>query len=452
MYAIVDIETTGGSPRYEKITEIAIMIHDGEKIVDEFVTLINPEKNIPYFITNLTGITNEMVADAPKFYEVARKIVELTDNKIFVAHNVNFDYNFIRSEFQNLGYNFIRELLCTVKLSRKLIPGRKSYSLGNICSDLGIKIKDRHRAEGDAMATTRLLELLIEKRKQSGITEIDKTDLGVLHPLLDKQKIMNLPEETGVYYLYNEKKDLIYTGKSRNIKARILTHLGASKGKTALKMRSEIADVSYELTGNELVALLLESDEIKKHKPLYNRSQRYSRKNYGICYYLNDQGYICLEIKEVNCMDVELLCSFESREYAVDFLNTLVDNYTLCQKLTGVYKSQNACFHYEIRQCKGACIGVEKPEEYNSRAQMALQSLQVTNENMLIIDKGRNIDEKTIVAVKNGKYLGYGFFDYSEIKDIDSLYECIIKRKDNHEVRQIIRNYLKKNKVERIIR
>jgi DNA polymerase-3 subunit epsilon len=122
MYSIVDIETTGGSPQYEKITEIAIYVHDGEKIIDEFVTLINPEKNIPYYITGLTGISNEMVAGSPKFYEVAKKIIELTDNKIFVAHNVNFDYNFVRSEFRSLGFNFKRELLCIVKLSRKLIP------------------------------------------------------------------------------------------------------------------------------------------------------------------------------------------------------------------------------------------------------------------------------------------------------------------------------------------
>jgi DNA polymerase-3 subunit epsilon len=162
MYAIVDIETTGGSPASDKITEIAILIHDGQKITDEFITLINPERSIPYNITALTGITNEMVAEAPRFYEVARKIVELTENKTFVAHNSGFDYSFIRSEFRSLGYRFQREHLCTVKLSRKLIPGLKSYSLGTLCNELGIEINDRHRAAGDAMATARLFDILMD--------------------------------------------------------------------------------------------------------------------------------------------------------------------------------------------------------------------------------------------------------------------------------------------------
>ena len=164
MYSIIDIETTGGSPKTEKITEIAIFVHNGTRIVNEFVSLVNPEKNIPYFITQLTGITNEMVAKAPKFHEIARTIVELTENTVFVAHNASFDYGFIRSEFASLGYDYQRNLFCTVKMGRKIIPGKKSYSLGNICTELGIKFSDRHRAAGDALATVKLFELLLLKR------------------------------------------------------------------------------------------------------------------------------------------------------------------------------------------------------------------------------------------------------------------------------------------------
>jgi DNA polymerase III subunit epsilon len=160
MYAIIDIETTGGSPKTERITEIAIFIHDGIRVVNEFVSLVNPQKDIPYFITNLTGITNEMVANAPKFYEIARTIVEMTENCIFVAHNAPFDYGFVREEFLSLGFDYERERLCTVRLSRKLIPGKRSYSLGNLCSDLGIHLNNRHRAAGDALATVKLFELL----------------------------------------------------------------------------------------------------------------------------------------------------------------------------------------------------------------------------------------------------------------------------------------------------
>jgi len=168
MYAILDIETTGGSPKFEKITEIAIYVHDGTKVTDQYVTLINPERNIPYFITSLTGITNEMVEDAPRFYEVAKTIVEITEGKTIVAHNARFDYSFLREEFKALGFNFRRGLLDTVTLSRKLFPGYPSYSLGNICNNLGIVIEDRHRASGDALATVKLFELLLDKDSQIG--------------------------------------------------------------------------------------------------------------------------------------------------------------------------------------------------------------------------------------------------------------------------------------------
>jgi DNA polymerase-3 subunit epsilon len=163
MYAIIDIETTGLSPQRNKITEIAVYIHDGEKIVDEFSSLINPECYISPNITKITGITNEMVAQAPKFWEVAKDIVLLTEGTTFVAHNATFDYNFIRHEFKSLGYDFKREKLCTVQLSRKIIPGRKSYSLGKLCNELNIPLNGRHRAAGDALATVKLFEYLLQK-------------------------------------------------------------------------------------------------------------------------------------------------------------------------------------------------------------------------------------------------------------------------------------------------
>jgi DNA polymerase III subunit epsilon len=453
MYAIVDIETTGGSPRSEKITEVAIFIFDGEKIVDEFVSLINPEKDIPYYITGLTGITNEMVANAPRFFEVAKKIVEITKDKIFVAHNANFDYNFIKSEFNSLGYNFKRDILCTVKLGRKLIPGKRSYSLGNICSDLGININDRHRAAGDALATVKLFEILLNIKKSQGIsTGFSHDDLGVLHPSLSKSKINQLPEEPGVYYFYDERNELIYIGKSKSIKTRVLTHLGPSKNKTAQKMRKEIADVSFELTGNELVALLLESEEIKNQTPLYNRLQRRTLKNFGIFQYTNTNGYLCFSIEDINSDSQNLIASFDNREDAVNSLNKLIANYTLCQKLCGLYNSANACFHYQLRQCNGACIEAEPAAVYNQRVNMAISSISNTNESLIILDKGRHNDEKSVVRIKNGKYLGFGFIDTSEIKGIESLEECIQLKRDNNDVWQIIRGYLKRSKVERIIR
>ena len=196
MYAIIDIETTGGSSRIEKITEIAIYLHDGNKVTGEFVSLVNPERNIPYFITNLTGITNEMVEDAPRFYEIAKTIVELTEGRTFVAHNARFDYSFIREEFKSLGFNFKRNILDTVALSRKLFPGHRSYSLGNICNDLNININGRHRAAGDALATVKLFELLLEKDREitgSKSVLIKNTRVSKLHPGLDISKIDRYP-------------------------------------------------------------------------------------------------------------------------------------------------------------------------------------------------------------------------------------------------------------------
>jgi DNA polymerase-3 subunit epsilon len=275
MYAIIDIETTGGSSEYDRITEIAILIHDGKKVTDNFVTLINPEREIPQYITALTGITNEMVAGAPKFYEVAKRIVELTNEKIFVAHNAGFDYSFIRNEFRSLGYRYQREQLCTVRLSRKLVPGLKSYSLGSLCNELGIEIKDRHRAAGDAYATARLFDILIDLNNTNGLDLLSNRLLSNsdLHPGLSIDLIRNLPEETGLYYFYDENNKLLYIGKGRNIKSRVISHINNNSSKRAMQMRRLIADIGYELTGSELIALLKESAEVRNREPLYNRKR-----------------------------------------------------------------------------------------------------------------------------------------------------------------------------------
>ncbi|TLX78276.1 hypothetical protein E9993_00940 [Labilibacter sediminis] len=223
MYTIIDIETTGGNFRNGKITEIAIYLHDGKKVVDEFVSLVNPEQFIPAYITQLTGITNEMVADAPCFYQIAKQIVEITEGNIFVAHNAAFDYGFIKAEFEALGYNFERETLCTVKLSRKILKGYKSYSLGNICEELGINNDARHRAAGDALATVELFNILLEKNNGMIVPLEGNAFFSAsgLHPDLNVEKIKELPQKEGVYYFYNDKGDLIYIGKSNNIRKRV---------------------------------------------------------------------------------------------------------------------------------------------------------------------------------------------------------------------------------------
>ena len=454
MYAIIDIETTGGNPRRDKITEIAVLIHNGSEVVMEYTTLINPECKIPHHITSLTGITNEMVADAPKFYEIARDLVELTKETVFVAHNVSFNYGFIRSEFQRLGYDYKREQLCTVRLSRKIIPGHISYSLGRLCNDLEICINGRHRALGDATATAKLFELLIhtECMQDTHYIANPSNNGNLRHPLLNVEKVKGLPEEPGVYYMYNEDAELIYIGKSRNIKSRVLSHFSNKSTAKAMKMQSQIADIDCECTGSELIALLKESFEIKKHKPLFNRRQRRSLFRYELLYFKDDKGYIRFSIeKTTNCEQTPLVC-FTTRAEANAFVVRIIEKHQLCQKLCGVYPCEGNCFHFEIGACTGACIGKEPPEVYNSRAKNVIQEYNFGIRNMLIIDGGRHNYEKSVIKIENGKYIGFGYFAPSFIEDNPQIFhECITQYPDNREVQQIIRQYLRNNKVEKIM-
>jgi DNA polymerase-3 subunit epsilon len=454
MYAIVDIETTGGNPKKDKITEIAVVIHDGQKVIHEFSTLINPECRIPYHISSLTGITNEMVAGSPKFYEVAKELVELTSDHVFVAHNVAFDYNFVRSEFQRLGYDYRREQLCTVRLSRKILPGHQSYSLGRLCDDLKISINGRHRAMGDAAATTILFELLVQEESRNNTNYIagsDKTT-GIKNPLLDPKKLKCLPEVPGVYYFYNQQAELVYIGKSKNIKSRVLSHFSNYSSGKAMRMQTMVADVDCECTGSELIALLRESHEIKQHKPVFNRRQRRSMFRYELCSFSDDQGYIRFALEKTSERQTSPLNTFTTKAEAHGFLNRMIERFSLCQKLCGVYPSENHCFHYEIGACKGACIGKEPPEKYNLRAKKLIDVCRFGYHNLLIIDEGRNRDEKSVVKIEKGKYIGFGYFtpSYQEYNP-DILHECIASYPDNREVQQIIRQYIHNNNVERII-
>jgi DNA polymerase III subunit epsilon len=454
MYAIVDIETTGGSSRLEKITEIAIYLHDGQQITGEFSSLVNPERNIPYFITNLTGITNEMVEDAPRFYEIAKTIVELTEGRTFVAHNAKFDYSFIREEFKSLGFNFKRSILDTVTLSRKLFPGHASYSLGNICRDLNIRITERHRAAGDALATVKLFEFILEKDREVNGSKpiIARNNRGSkLNPALNISKIETIPEEPGIYYFYNEKGDLIYIGKSRNLHQRISTHLSNNTTSRAMEMRDLIADISWEETGSELIALLKESFEIKQNKPVYNRAQRRTSFRWGIYSYFDDNGYLNYRYGNLDDDDIPLSV-FSSKDKARGKLASMVEAYHLCQKLTGLYETEGVCFHHQVGLCDGACCGKESAESYNERASKAIEEFIFTRQNFFVIDRGRHNEEKCAVKIINGKYAGYGYFNINDVGfGLGAIHECISPSQDNRDIQVILKQYLRHNRVERII-
>lgn len=453
MYVIVDIETTGGNLTNGKITEIAIYKHDGNRVVDELVTLINPECYIPPFITNLTGITNEMVESAPPFYQVAKDIVEICKGCVFVAHNAGFDYCFIKEEFKNLGYPFEMPTICTVKLSRKLLPGHASYSLGKICPALGIDNNARHRAAGDALATVELFELLLEKNNGLLNPEDPYRDFSVegLHPDLSVDYLKELTNETGVYYLHDDKGDIIYIGKSKNIRNRIITHLGNPRTKKGIEMKQKTADISYDVTGSELVALLKESEEIKGHKPRYNRAQRRKRNQIGLYHYTDRKGYIRFLLKPNEGVEVPA-ATFETMQEARERLFAWIEEFELCQQLCGLYEGNHGCFQYQLKMCHGACVGEEPEEKYNDRVLKLIQKLSYGHENLVILDKGRRPDEMAVVVIENGCYLGYGFIDQDEtIESPAQFKDHITMADDNRDTRVIISGYLRNKKYKKVI-
>ncbi len=445
MYAIIDVETTGGNAIHDKITEIAIYLHDGKSIVKEYTTLVNPECGIPPFISRLTGIDNEMVQDAPKFYEIAKDIIEITEGAVIVAHNAPFDYGFISQEYKSLGYTFSRDYLCTVRLSRKLIPGYRSYSLGNLCSTLGIPLFNRHRAAGDALATVKLFELLLSKDPErdvfSSFTKNDYLNLR-FPPEFNRSILDKLPEVPGVYYFHNADNSIVYIGKSNNIRKRVLMHFSNKQTRKAIEMRNNIRDISFELTGNELVALLLESEEIKTNQPVFNRAHKNSYYNYGIFQSVNENGYITLNASKVKNSEKPVFIT-RTHEEATSILERIVEKHKLCQKLSGLYDISHACFQFSINRCNGACIGKEQSSEYNLRVDAALKSLEYKNPNFMIIGSGRTTTEKTVVQIEQGKYMGFGYFEPEYTgQSIDVLRDVIVPRQDNRDVHRIIRYHL----------
>jgi DNA polymerase-3 subunit epsilon len=439
MYAVLDIETTGLSPAREKITEIAIFLHDGKSIVDEWTTLLHPEKKIPYRITQMTGINNQMVKDAPRFYEVAKKIVELTEGAVLVGHNIRFDYGFLRHEFLQLGFDFQRKTLDTVKLSRKLIPGRPSYSLGKLCRSLGIDNPARHRAAGDALATVKLFELLLSIEPDLEAISQKKNANDYVRALVE-----GLPEKTGVYYFYDKSGELIYVGKSVNIRERVLSHLHNNLDRKELEMKQQIHEVRYSITGSELVALLLESAEIKKHQPLFNRAQRRTLFNYGLYRFVDDSGYVNLKVSRI--IDaLQPLYTYGSAREGREHLQQLCDKFRLCPKLTGLEQTGGACFQYKIHRCNGACIGEERPDDYNARVESALENYHFEKQDFILVDEGRHAGEKSLVMVQNGRYIGFGFVPVEELNHgMPHLHEYIFPQNDNKEVRRLILTSMKK--------
>jgi DNA polymerase-3 subunit epsilon len=448
LYAVVDIETTGGSPTRDRITEVAVFLFDGQNIVDEFHSLVNPEVVIPMSITQLTGISFDMVRDAPKFFEIAKRIVEITDGHIFVAHSVMFDYTFLKAEFKRLGYNYERKRLCTVRMSRRILPGHKSYSLGKLCADLGIEIRARHRAAGDALATAQLLGHLFAKDENGVLqTALKSGSREALMPqALTKKFVNSLPEATGVYYMHDREGRVIYVGKALNIRQRILGHFGVNlDSRKHLRLKDKVHDITYQLTGNELAALLLESHEIKTQLPLFNFAQKRARANYGLYEGpLSPEGYRTLHIARIESATEKLpLSTFTNVPAGRAFTERLVEKFNLCQKHTGLYPTDTSCFRYQTHRCLGACMGKEPPKQYNARLEKALNSIHLGNRSLALLERGRSDDERCIVWVQNGHYVGFGYFPADEpFESVHDLKPYVQPYPDNQDVQRILHHYL----------
>lgn len=441
-YAIVDIETTGTYAASHSITEIAILLHDGEKVIDRYSTLINPGSTIAPFITRLTGITNEMLRTAPAFHEIAKKIWEMTDDAVFVAHNVNFDYSFIREEFKQLGADFKRKKLCTVRLSRAAFPGHTSYSLGTICNQLGIKINDRHRAMGDAEATVKLFEKCIRVDEEKHLNALLKRNplQTVLPPSLPAEKYNKLPESIGVYYFHDSNGKVIYVGKAINIKKRIYSHF-TGKGKNRLSFMDAIADISFQLCGTELIALLLESDEIKKHFPMYNRVQKFDKTFFVLSEYVNQKGIRQLNFSKGH-KSIRALKTFNTYDEASESIRALTEKFELCAKYSGLQSTQGACYNFHLKKCKGICVGLESIDSYNDRVRSALVSI-VDGESKLIIDNGRTIGERSVILIEAGLYKGFGYVKEGDEPDtIEEAKEIITPLRHSGDVNRILSSFV----------
>ena len=443
MYAIVDIETTGGHASANGITEIAICIHNGKKIVERYSTLINPHKEIPVYITALTGISNEMVEGSPSFEEVADDIYHLLNGKIFVAHNVNFDYSFVRHHLAAAGYELQCSKLCTIRLGRKIFPGLPSYSLGKFCQRLGIENDSRHRAMGDAEATSKLFSLLLQNDKANhvGAALKQKSKDQVLPPNLPEKDVKTLPETAGVYYFHDQKGKVIYVGKAKNLKKRVCSHFtGNNPGLQRQEFLRSIYQITYQLCGTELMAFLLEAIEIKRIWPKYNRSLKRFEHAYGIYVYEDQRGYMRLALdKRHKMMDAVYSCNsiLEGR----NLLLQLIENFELCPKLCFIQNDAKPCTGVNKNQC--ACEGIETPEDYNKKVTTAINTLDKALPTFAIRDTGRTDDEHSCILVEKGKFYGMGYIShYFDASSLQQLKTYLTPYQGNDYIKGLIAGYI----------
>ncbi len=446
MYAIIDIETTGGQYNEEGITEIAIYRFDGHEVTDQLISLINPERPIQDFVAKLTGINNKMLRNAPKFYELAKQIVEITQDCILVAHNASFDYRMLQTEFRRLGFQYERDTICTVELSKKLLPDAPSHSLGKLVRSLGIPVSDRHRANGDALATLHLFKLLLTKDITKNIVnQFVKQNLNSKIPPRLLRILDELPTQTGVYYIYNQQGKIIFIGRNKNIRKRVNQHF-TSENKIDLYLQKHVFKVMYELTGNDLIAQLKEYQEINENKPSLNGKRLLAPLTYGLVSSENHEGYVQLSVLPIDSKS-NYWAFYQTKAEATNTLFELTETFSLCTKLTGFSQARKNCYNYTIGKCYGACVGKESPELYNQRVEAALKKYSFERQTLAVIDKGRTLGEKSVLFIENGIFKGYGFVSLNyHLNQLEILRNIITPMQHSQKVIYLIQKYLRKHK------
>ncbi|MFN4914890.1 MAG: exonuclease domain-containing protein [Sphingomonadales bacterium] len=440
MFAIVDIETTGGNPLYAGITEICAVITDGAKVVQVYETLLNPGYTIPRNITALTGISQEMTEKAPVFAEIAAQLHHLLHDKIFVAHNVNFDLGFIQNEFSKAGFSFHPPKLCTVKLSRKAFPGRRSYSLGNICSNLGIGIQNRHRAGGDAFATGELFHQCLNQLGHAEVLKMAKSTRRkiTVPPALSEDEINNLPDAAGVYFFRDQNGKILYTGKANNIQKRVRQHFDVKRGKTALQLE-RIHKIDYQLCGNELLSLLTEAHVIHTYWPEWNVSGKHVGNRYAIYRFPTQSGYQRLQTEKFRKGSLSGI-PFPRFRDAKQILGKMLHEYDICPVLA---RSHGRCY---VPGCYCENPSDKSIATHNQRVEEAMMNLQEQKNRLLVKGEGRKTGEKALILIENGAVAGWGFAD--EHKSEKELISCIEPKPDIPETRAIIAGFLRQAKTE----
>lgn len=447
-YAIVDIETTGGFASGSGITEIAIRIHDGVSVIERYETLLDPQRGIPLSIQSLTGITDDMLWGSPTFDQVAHTIYELLNNRVFVAHNVNFDYSFVKHNLERAGYKYKAVKLCTVRMSRKIKPGLRSYSLGNLCADLGIPIENRHRAGGDAEATALLFTKLWEWDSEGHInTMLKRTSKDqALPPNLPAEQFEALPQCPGVYYFKDRVGKVVYVGKATNIRKRVASHFsGNTPNPQRQHFLRDIHSIDFEKCGTELMALLLEATEIKKIWPKYNRALKKFEPKYGLYAYEDRNGYLRLDIGLISKTQIALY-EFNSINEGRNMLHHLVLNFGLCPAMCKLGACEGNCHNPKLLEFESEdCLTKISADAYNSLVHSALAHFQQHLPSFMIWDKGRNEQEKSIIWIEKGLFYGMGYIDqYADMQSYTEVRDSLSRYKSSSYMMQLINNYAQK--------